>query len=293
MTRITEVQAASIFVRSKLPATDYVANPYIGCAYGCAYCYASFMTRQAGEPLDAWGDFVSVKVNAAALARAEVARMRPPFRTRSVMLSSVTDPYQGVESRYRLTRGILEALAAAGWTGQVRLLTKSPLVTRDIDVLARLPQPDVGMTVTTTDDLVSHRLEGRAPPPSARLRALEQLTAAGLPTYVFVGPLLPHFRFEPEKLDYLFERIAATGVRRVLVEHINLSGPIRRRVLPELESAEEQASYLGARTEDHRAVLDQVVAGMLTRHGLTLRLGRVLRHQHRTRENSAGPDSLL
>ena len=114
MTRITEVQAASIFVRSKLPATDYVANPYIGCAYGCAYCYASFMTRQAGEPLDAWGDFVSVKVNAAALARAEVARMRPAFRTRSVMLSSVTDPYQGVESRYRLTRGILEALAAAG-----------------------------------------------------------------------------------------------------------------------------------------------------------------------------------
>jgi DNA repair photolyase len=278
MTRITEVQAASILVRSRLPQTDYVANPYVGCAYGCSYCYASFMTRQAGEPLDAWGDFVSVKVNAAELARAEIARMRPELRTRSVMLSSVTDPYQGVESRYRLTRAILQALADASWAGQVRLLTKSPLVTRDIDVLTRFQDPDVGMTVTTTDDVISRQLEGRAPPPSARLRTLAQLTAAGLPTYAFVGPLLPHFRYRPDELDELFAGIAATGVRRVLVEHINLSAPIRRRIAPMLQSEQERATYQAARGDEHREILDQIVAQLLAKHGLTLRLGRVLRH---------------
>jgi DNA repair photolyase len=278
MTRVTEVKAASILVRSRLPQTDYVANPYVGCAYGCSYCYASFMTRQAGEPLDAWGDFVSVKVNAAELARAEIARMRPEHRARSVMLSSVTDPYQGIESRYRLTRAILEALADASWAGQVRLLTKSPLLIRDVDVLTRLPDPDVGMTVTTTDDVISRRLEGRAPPPSARLRALARLTAAGLPTYAFVGPLLPHFRYRPDELDELFAGIAGAGVRRVLVEHINLSAPIRRRITPMLQSAQERATYDAARGDEHREILDQIVARLLSKHGLTLRLGRVLRH---------------
>jgi DNA repair photolyase len=236
------------------------------------------MTRQAGEPLEAWGDFVQVKVNSIELARLEIARMRPEHRARSIMLSSVTDPYQGVEAKYGLTGGILRVLADAGWPGQVRILTKSPLVTRDIGLLARLPQPDVGMTVTTTEDSVSRKLEGRAPPASARLRALARLTRAGLPAYVFVGPLLPHFRSSPEKLDALFGRIAEAGVRRVLVEHINLSGGISRRVFPRLGSAAEREDFLAARGDDHREVLDQVVAGLLAKHGLTLRLGHVLRH---------------
>jgi len=103
----------------------------------------------------------------------------------------------GVESRYRLTRGILEVLARETYPGRVSILTTSPLVLRDVDVLQQIPQVTVGMTVTTTDDRLSRFLEVRAPLASRRLKTLQQLHAAGLPTYAFVGPLLPHFRYQP------------------------------------------------------------------------------------------------
>jgi DNA repair photolyase len=186
-----------------------------------------------------------------------------------------------VESRYRLTRGILEVLADAQWPGRVGILTKSPLVTRDIDVLTRLPRPEVGLTVTSTDDAISKWLEVRAPKESSRLRALRQLSDAGLPVYAFVGPLLPHFRQHPELLDQLFAGLAESGVQEVYVEHINLKAYIRSRLEPRLvnEPQATQDAYMVARRTEHRAALDEVVTGLLAKHGLRLRLNEVLYHQ--------------
>ena len=151
-------------------------------------------------------------------------------REGTFLLSSVTDPYQGPERKYLLTRGILTVLAEERYPGIVRILTKSPLVVRDIDLLRRLPRADVGMTVTTTDDKISRWLEVRAPRSSHRLKALAALHEAGIPTFAFVGPLLPHFAERPDLLDQLFGRLVDVGVREVYIEHINLKQYIRERM---------------------------------------------------------------
>jgi DNA repair photolyase len=185
-----------------------------------------------------------------------------------------------VEAKYRLTRGILEVLVAENYPGRVGILTKSPLVTRDIDLIGQLGNHEVGLTVTTTDDSISKWLEVRAPLASRRIEALGKLNRAGIRTYAFVGPLLPHFTERPELLDRLFGELAAAGVRNVFVEHINLKPYIRQRMDPVLESQpiEVRARYEAARSADHREQLSEVVLPIIAKHGLDLRLGEVLYH---------------
>ena len=272
--------ATSILVRSKLPDAEYVINPYTGCAFGCLYCYASFTGRFVGQPRNAWGDYVYAKENAVAVFEVELRRLRGAGRAPSLLMSSVTDPYQGAERRCRLTRSILEALAREPYPGPVSILTKSPLVLRDLDVLSALPRAEVGLTVTTTDDRLGRFLEVRAPRASRRLGALATLATHGLPTYAFVGPLLPHFRYERDALDALFGGLAGAGVRSVYVEHINLSPYIRQRLwrVMRTEPPDVQRVYREAATTDHRQALDALVAELLDKHGLALRLSRVLYH---------------
>jgi len=278
--KVNEIEAKSILVRSKLPDVEYVVNPYTGCVFGCHYCYASFAGRFVGEPIGNWGSYVYAKINAVPLFEVELARLRRAGRAPSILLSSVTDAYQGAEKKYRLTRGILEALAREPYPGVVSILTKSPLVLRDADLLATIPRAHVGLTVTTTDDRLSRFLEVRAPLASRRLEILAALNSRGIETYAFVGPLLPHFRYDRGALDALFAGLARAGVRSLYVEHINLRPYIQQRMQRALRSAppEVQAVYRDARTDEHRRVLDTIVAELLAKHGLTLRLSRVLYH---------------
>ena len=208
-----------------------------------------------GEPTANWGNYVYVKANAVRVFAEELHRLRPEQRISTILLSSVTDSYHGVEKKYRLTRGILEVLANEEYPGRVSILTKSPLVLRDIDLLKRLPNAEVGLTVTTTEDALSRFLETHAPSASRRLATLEKLHAAEVATYCFVGPLLPHFRYRPELLDELFSRIARTGTTTVYVEHINLKKYIRDRLNEFLGDASPQvrAVYREARTDEHRS----------------------------------------
>jgi DNA repair photolyase len=278
--KVKEIEAKSILVESKLPDADYVVNPYTGCEIGCAYCYASFMGRFVQEPIENWGNYVYVKTNAVELAEEELSKWSPEKRQASVLLSSVTDPYQGVESKYRLSRGILEVFARASYPGLVSILTKSSLVTRDIDVLKRLPNVEVGMTVTTTDDKLSRFLEMRASSASKRLATLKRLHDEGIKTYAFIGPLLPHFRYRPDLLEELFARVAETKPDSIFVEHINLKKYIKERLWQTLEKepAEIRDVYTGASTEEHRAVLSEIVTELVKRYNLNLRLGDVLYH---------------
>jgi DNA repair photolyase len=289
--KIREIEARTILVRSKLPDADYVVNPYTGCEFGCLYCYASSMGRFVGEPVRAWGDYVYVKTNAVSLLEGELRRWSPKRRRASLLLSSVTDPYHGVETRYRLTRGILTVLAREGYPGVVSILTKSPLVLRDVDLLQGIPRAEVGMTVTTTDDTLSRFLEVRAPLASRRLSTLDTLHARGITTYAFVGPLLPHFRYQPRLLEKLFERLAATGIGSLYVEHLNLRPYIRERLWHALrdEPAEVREVYGGASTDAHRQALDALVNELVARHGLRLRLAGVLDHGSGKRLAAARP----
>lgn len=277
---IREIDAKNILVASRLPDADYVVNPYTGCEFGCLYCYASFMGRFVQEPRQSWGDYVYVKTNAVSRLEDELRRWSPARRRASILLSSVTDPYHGVEARYRLTRGVLTVLAREAYPGAVSVLTKSPMVLRDVDVLRRLPRAEVGLTVTTTEDRLSRFLEVRAPLASRRLQTLAELHAQRVKTYAFVGPLLPHFREQPHLLDRLFGELAATDVRSVYVEHLNAQPYIRERLWPKLrgEPAAVQDAYRTSSSRGHREGLDALVKELLTKHGLELRSRRVLEH---------------
>lgn len=280
---LQQLEAKSMLVKSKLPDADYVVNPYVGCQFACQYCYASFMGRFVNEPFQNWGNYLYVKSNAVAVFEQDLRRLRAADKAPSILMSSVTDPYQGAERKCRLTRGILKVLVREPYPGLVGILTKSPMVERDIDLLTQLPQAEIGMTVTTTDDAISRFLEVHAPLASRRLKTLACLNAAGLDTYAFVGPLLPHFRYQPEQLDVLFAGLVEAGVRSVYVEHMNLRQYIRERLwtLLETQPPEVQEVYRGAVTREHRRALDEIVAQLLKKHGLTLRLSEVLYHNKR------------
>ena len=206
--------------------------------------------------------------------------MTENHRNASILLSSVTDPYQGVESKYRITREILRILADEKYPGQVSILTKSALVLRDIDILKQLTNCEVGMTVTTVDDALGRSLEVRATQSSQRLNTLLHLHDEGIRTYASVGPLLPHFRYRPELLDELFSKLAESKVDYIWVEHINLRSYIRKRLFDSLKGvpAEVQAVYKGADDAEHRAALDGIVAVLANKHRLKLAEGEVTYH---------------
>ncbi len=183
MVVVREIQAKSILNKSKIH--DYCLNPYTGCAVNCRYCYARLFMRRYSGHSEPWGSFVDVKINAPDLLRKQVARAKKGI----VWLSSVCDPYQPLEEKYRLTRRCLEILAEARFPATIQ--TKMTLVLRDLDVIERFEEVEVGVTLTTDDDKVVRMFEPGASPVSARLAALEEIHARGIPTFAFLGPLLP------------------------------------------------------------------------------------------------------
>ena len=186
-------ESKTIITKSNLPDTDYVINPYIGCQFGCCYCYASFMGRFVNKSISEWGEYVFVKSNGADLIKKELAKLIKTSPNSKILLSSVTDPYQAAEAKYKLTRKILGAIGELQYPEMINILTKSPLVLRDTDILKTIPQVEVGLTITTTDDAMSKALEFNAPGATNRLKALEKLNKQGFATYAFIGPLLPHY----------------------------------------------------------------------------------------------------
>lgn len=176
--------------RSRIPGVTYCINPYRGCEHGCRYCYADFMCRFR-EPQEPWGSFLDAKVNAPELLKRELKTAKPG----SILLSSVTDPYQPVEGKYELTKRCLQVLRFHKFP--VEILTKSVMVTRDVDLLTQFDDLRVGMTVTTDDEAVQKLFEPNSPPTTRRVETLRKLKAMGIKTYAFVGPALP---MDPERL---------------------------------------------------------------------------------------------
>jgi DNA repair photolyase len=185
---VEEINAKSIFSTAtgfiKRGGFDWTCNPYVGCSYGCTFCYAMFLP-QNHRPREDWGKWLQAKVNALELAR----RQAPRIAGQAIYISTVTDPYVPAERNLCLTRGILEELAAF----QPRLLvqTRGPLVVRDIDVLQRFRAVRVNMTISTDSDEVWKAFEPKSPPLERRWEAIREVKAAGLPIGVCVTPMLP------------------------------------------------------------------------------------------------------
>lgn len=153
---------------SGLPGIDYALNPYGGCEHGCVYCYAPEVTHQ---PWDGWR-VVRVKYDIPERLQKEL-----PGLSGTVGIGTVTDPYQGAEARFRLTRRCLDVLRGRGFP--VRIHTKSPLILRDLDILGDI-RPHVEITVTGIDRRSSLITEPGAPLPEERLKALRELVDAGI-----------------------------------------------------------------------------------------------------------------
>ena len=187
MLETKEIEAKSLLTRSRLPASDYCINPYVGCSHACVYCYSRFMRRFSGHSGEKWGTFVDVKINAREILEKNMAR-NP--KKGVALVGSVTDAYQPLERKYKVTSGILEVLLKYKFPFSV--LTKSDLVLRDIDLLKQCDDCSIGLTITTLDENVRSHFEPYSSSPAQRVEALKTLHENGIRTYVFIGPILPY-----------------------------------------------------------------------------------------------------
>ena len=172
-----------------MDAYDFTLNPYSGCSFGCTYCYAAFFSRDV-DKRDSWGDWVNVKENAVELMS---KRKAGSLDGKLIYMSSVTDPYQPIESKLRLTRGILKKMAKRHKPKLV-VQTRSPLVTRDCDLFHAIKanggRVQVNMTVTTDDEDIRRVFEPYCPSNHRRLAAIKEVQGAGIDTCITMTPLL-------------------------------------------------------------------------------------------------------
>jgi DNA repair photolyase len=271
--RYYEIRSKSVLNSPEITRMGFWSiNPYVGCAFGCAYCYARYTHRYVSErtvastpdarqqadftELPPWLGFerrIFVKRNAAEMLRAQLGAGRGATRGasrggrkrrvagvwdgESIVIGTATDPYQPAERRYRVTRGILEVLAEERGLS-VGIITKSPLITRDVDVLARLvarSELTVHVSLITLDRDLARRIEPRAPTPEARLRAVSRLAEAGIETGVNVMPVLPGLTDGARMLDALVQRVAAAGASYLNTCALRLQAAARERYLPFIE----------------------------------------------------------
>jgi DNA repair photolyase len=223
-------------VQSRRVPFQFAINPYRGCEFGCVYCYARY-THEYME-LEDWLDFerkVFVKGGAREALLRDLRRL--DLRGKWIAIGTATDPYQPAERRYRLTRSLLEVFA--GRRGlQLSITTKSDLVARDVDLLARIRERNglhVNLTITTPHHQLSRRIEPRAPRPDRRLGAMEKLAGAGVDVGVFVMPLLPRINDGLEDLDLLLRLAKEAGASYAVCQPLFLRKCSRRTFFPFIE----------------------------------------------------------
>jgi DNA repair photolyase len=189
--RVREVQVTQLLQPAAAGRVRYhTLSPYVGCVIGCRFCYAQAgvarVRRLSGLPEVPWGSYVDARVNAPSVLARELEELRPPIVK---FCPLVSDPYQALETRYRLTRGCLEVLSKSETA--VLLLTRAHQILEDLPLLAKMPRLWAGVSIPTLDDAVRARFEPRASTIGERLEVLRALRDAGIKTHAVVQPLLP------------------------------------------------------------------------------------------------------
>jgi DNA repair photolyase len=236
-------------------------NPYMGCAHRCTFCYVRAFEARADRPWDdRYGASVRVKTNVAEVLRREISR--PSWRREMVLVGAATDPYQPAEGRYRLTRACIEAFAEAA--SPFSIITRGPLIVRDIDVLtdaARAARVSVTFSVPTLDHEIWCRTEPGTAPPRQRLRALARLVEAGIDASVGMAPILPGLSDKPALLADVVREARAAGATGVWANLLYLRPGTREHflaalerdwpeLLPDYERLYDRSAYLPRRTTE-------------------------------------------
>jgi DNA repair photolyase len=235
--KVREISCSTALSLTSLPGLDYALNPYRGCSIGCVYCYSPSVLREERP----WGRFVDVKRNIPAVLARELKRREPG----TVGIGTVTDGYQPVETRYHLTRYCLEQLARFEFP--VSIQTKSSLVLRDMEILGRLRDVEVGVTITTMDEGLRRRFEPFSSPSERRIETLYQLHEAGIRTWAFLGPILPGAT--GATLEKMLRSIRDAGTLHVMFDRLRFRPGVWERVAPAAAEAGLESSYVSARDE--------------------------------------------
>src|SRR3989475_134933 len=225
--RIREVTVDHALRPDPLPDVDYSFNPYVGCYHACTFCY---VPRLLQLERTAWGTSVTVKRNAPSVLAREIRKLPKGL----VMISTATDPYQFVEGKYRIARHALEVLLRAQWP--VSVLSRAPLMIRDLDLFTQFSEIEVGMSVPTLDDAARALLEPWAPPIDARLRCLRALADAGLTTFVGFAPAYPPTGgWNPGRIAEVF---AEAGVKKMFTRSLDARWGVAEAMAKRLDESD-------------------------------------------------------
>lgn len=260
-TKFVTLEPRSVLNAPEQTGMDFWSlNPYVGCEFGCTYCYARYAHRYVVERAHGAGripdrDFaeyrgahgweafeqrIFVKQQIEDALERDLRRyFRRPVgpNAQAIVIGTATDPYQPAERRFRLTRAVLERLARCEGLS-IGLITKSPLITRDIDLFTRIQRHndlEVHVSLMTLDAALIRVLEARSPMPAVRLRALARLTAAGINAGLIVAPVLPGITDDAHRLDALFRAARQAHARFLSASPLRLYPGIRERFLPVLD----------------------------------------------------------
>jgi DNA repair photolyase len=213
---------------------EWSLNPYMGCAHRCTFCYVRAFERRADRPSDdRYGRSIRVKINVADVLARELAR--PTWEGGHVVVGAATDPYQPAEGRYRLTRSCLEAFAGA--SNPFSIITRGPMILRDIDVLqaaSRRASVTVTFSIPTLDEDVWRKTEPSTAHPRQRLRAIRELVEAGIDARVGMAPILPGLSDKPEQLAEIVRAARAAGATGIWANLLNLRPGTREHFLENL-----------------------------------------------------------
>ena len=210
-----EIQVKDYLTKSNLPASDYVINPYIGCTHGCKYCYASFMKRFTGHK-EEWGTFIDIK-------RCDKKINTKKLENKTIFLSSVTDCYNQLEEKYKITRRILKELINVNCN--LNISTKSKLILRDIDLLKQMKNLTVSMSINTLDENFKNDMDN-ASPIKERLNTLRELHDNGIYTVLFMSPIFPYITKFKEIIE-----ISKEYIEEYWFENLNLRGAYKTKIL--------------------------------------------------------------
>ena len=223
-----EIMVKDLVTKSKLPASDYVINPYVGCPHGCRYCYACFMKRFTNHS-EEWGSFIDIK-------RCDKPISKKKLQGKSVFLSSVTDCYNPFEKKYGNTRKILEQLVSIDC--ELNISTKSHLILRDIDLLKQCKKLKVSVSVNTLDEQFKSDMD-YASSIEKRLETLETLHKSGIYTVLFMSPIFPGIT----DCKKIIEKTCGY-VAEYWFENLNLRGSYKQDILGYIKETYPQLGKL-------------------------------------------------
>ena len=212
---IKEIKTNDYLTKSNLPSSDYVINPYVGCTHGCKYCYASFMKRFTGHD-EKWGEFIDIKSCNKKIDLKKISG-------KNVFLSSVTDCYNELEEKYCITRNILEQLQYSDCN--LSISTKSKLILRDIDILKKIKNLTVSLSINTLDEKFRSNMDN-ASSINERLETLRKLHENGIYTILFMAPIFPYITEWKEIIE-----ISKDFVDEYWFENLNLRGSYKKEIL--------------------------------------------------------------